>query len=53
MFYCGLQSGISLVSLLSPQKINSIFELELFFVLPSLEASLSQQVDGTVGQTNI
>ncbi len=43
----------SLVSLLSPQKINNIFKLEVSFVLPSLVALLSWQDDCIVGQTNI
>jgi hypothetical protein len=43
----------SLVSLLSPQKINNIFKLEVSLVPLSLVAPLSWQVDGIVGQTNI
>ena len=43
----------SLVSLLSSQKLTIIFKLEDSFVLPSLVAPLSRQVDGIVGQTNI
>ncbi len=43
----------SLVSILSPQKKYNIFKLEFSFVLPSLVAPLSWQVDGIVGQTNI
>jgi hypothetical protein len=35
------------------QKINIICKLEVSFVLPSLVAPLSWQVDGIVGQTNI
>jgi hypothetical protein len=44
---------MSLVSLLSPQKFNNIFTLEVSFVLPSLVAPLSWQDDGIVGQTSI
>jgi hypothetical protein len=44
---------MSLVSLLSPQKINNIFKSEVSFVLPSLVTPLSWQDDGIVGQTNI
>jgi hypothetical protein len=33
--------------------MNNIFKSEVSFVLPSLVAQLSQQVDGIVGQTNI
>ncbi len=49
----GAQDITSLVSFLSLQKINNIFKLEVPFVLPSLVAPLSWQVDGIVGQTNI
>jgi hypothetical protein len=42
-----------LVTLLSMQKINNIYKLEVSFVLPSLVAPLPWQVDGVVGQTNI
>ncbi len=44
---------MSLVSLLSPQKIKNIFKSEVSFVLPSLVTPLSWQDDGIVGQTNI
>jgi hypothetical protein len=45
--------SMSLVSLLSPQKNNNIFQLEVSFVLLSFVAPLSWQVDGIVGQTYI
>jgi hypothetical protein len=51
-FFC-VCGGTSLVSLLSPQKINNIFMLKVSFVLLSLMAPLSRLVDGIVGQTNI
>ncbi len=49
----GNKRDTSLVSLLSAQKINNIFQLEVAFVLPSLVAPWSRQDDGIVGQTNI
>jgi hypothetical protein len=48
-----MRSHTSLVSLLSPQKMNNIFKSEVSFVLPSLVAPLSWQDDGIEGQTNI
>jgi hypothetical protein len=45
---------MSLVSLLSLQKINNIFKSEVSFVLiPSLVAPLSRQDYGIKGQSNI
>jgi hypothetical protein len=46
---------MSLVSLLSLQKINNIFKSEGFysFVLESIVGPLSRQDDGILGQTNI
>ncbi len=45
--------GMSLVSLLSSQKNEQYFKLEVFFVLPSLVDPLSWHDDGIKGQTNI
>ncbi len=44
---------MSLVSLLSLQKNNNIFNLEISFVLLFLMVPISWQDDGIVGKTNI
>ncbi len=50
--FCWPLLATDLVSLLSPQKINNIFKLDVSFELPSFVAPLSWQVDRIVGQTN-